>query len=171
MEIYYRICPMRRRVFWKTYWINKISTKKISWQIYNTIWWIPYIAGIENIINNRPVTFFSDEWNNLVLLSPINFLAPRSKNKILFNKTNDEDRNFIEFETPQTQLVKKLEISSCKLNNFRNKWPNEYLTNLREKHKTHEKKSSHPNIVDIVLVQDVSASKNHWKMVVVTNLI
>ena len=53
-----------------------------------------------------------------------------------------------------------------------NRWTRKYVCSPREHHRrAGGEQTSHPNIGDVVTIQDENKSRNHWKLGIVTALI
>lgn len=73
---------------------------------------------------------------------------------------------------PDKDLRKRARYLSICKDMVWNRWTREYVRSLREHHRrTGGEKTSHPNIGDVVTIQDETKSRNHWKLGIVTALI
>ena len=109
---------------------------------------------IENVINNRPLTFMYDDVNQ-ELLTP---------NKLLFGRNLETvaPNDVIENESCLTKRAKYIQTV---IEHWWNRWHDEYLIELREHHK-HKSKNGllHPNVGDVVLIGDEKAKRSTWRM-------
>ena len=116
---------------------------------------------IENVINNRPLTFMSDDVNQ-ELLTP---------NKLLFGRNLETVAPNEKIEN-ETRLTKRAKYMDTVIEHWWNRWHDEYLTELREHHKYKSKNSSlQPNVGDIVLIGDDKSKRSSWKMGRINELI
>lgn len=128
---------------------------------------------IEHIINSRPITYASDDFNNIRPIKPIDFLSPLSNNQsfLSFSENDLNDKDFRLKETTKDEVLDKWKITSNKLDSFWSRWKAEYLTSLRKKQRYQHQQNLIPKINDIVLLQDENSTRNFWKLVRVMELI
>ena len=81
---------------------------------------------------------------------------------------NEEDINDPDYGN-LTTITKRARRMALLLQHFRNRWKNEYLTSLREFHRTTGKNKQTINIGDVVLVHD-DKPRIKWKLAVIKNL-
>ncbi|GBN23486.1 hypothetical protein AVEN_47070-1 [Araneus ventricosus] len=127
------------------------------------------LTEIESVINNRPITYDSDELDEPRALTPSHFLLPGHRNTgfvpeyflDLFVSASDRV-TLNRRKLFQTKLLKQLWV----------KWKEQYLLMLKSAHNL-ANPSSYNNlkIGDIVLVEGASKSKLLWEMGVIHEVI
>ncbi|GBM33304.1 hypothetical protein AVEN_274707-1, partial [Araneus ventricosus] len=127
------------------------------------------LTEIESVINNRPITYDSDELDEPRILTPSHFLLPGHLNTgfvpeyflNLFLSASDRV-TLSRRKLFQMKLLKQLWV----------KWKEQYLLMLKSAHNL-AKPSSYNNlkIGDIVLVEGTSKSKLLWEMGVIHEVI
>ena len=114
----------------------------------------PILIKIQNVLNNRPLTFCYDD-----------FTTPLVPNHLIYgrkiNNINIDDDSTIYDEGVNT------------LDTFWKQWQAEYLQELHEKQQKHSRSNSKYEIStdDIVLIQQDKCRRNNWKMGRVTKII
>ncbi|KHN88470.1 hypothetical protein Tcan_01238, partial [Toxocara canis] len=92
-----------------------------------------FLAECEAIINERPLTFISDD--SMDTLRPVDFLIPKASIQLEGAQTmiNETDEDYRPRRTnPQEQLVKKWQGTLKSLDCFWKFWQEAYLDTLRE---------------------------------------
>ena len=110
---------------------------------------------LEATLNSRPLTYEYDE-SGAKMLTPSHLIYGRR----LLNLP--EMRN--DLEESETSLLRRFRYLARMRTHFWNRWRKEYLTNLREHHRS--KKESHVKvrIGDVVLVHEDNVKRSDWKM-------
>ena len=123
------------------------------------------LAEIEAVVNCRPLCYlYTDDTEEA--LTPSHLLTGKrviSKSRIFPDENSDEN---------EESLNKRLSYLRTLINHFENRWKNEYLTELREYQRNHNKipaKQVQPG--DIVLIHDEKLPRNCWRLGKVENLI
>jgi len=125
---------------------------------------ITVLKEIENVLNNRPLTFlYTDDLSE-----------PLTPNKLLYGRniytTNVDDSNDENVENES--LENKFRHVRQILEHFWKKWQFEYLTELREYNKCTKKvREFIPNVNDVVLVYDKDKKRLLWRMGKINKLI
>ncbi|KAL3068195.1 hypothetical protein niasHS_016441 [Heterodera schachtii] len=124
------------------------------------------LCEIESIINNRPLTFESDQ-EPIRVLKPINFLIPYSKADNNF-PIIDDDTNDPTYEpnpTNRDKMVATLRNVNARLNKFWEIWKSDYLLSLREHDRSNATTGLQtPNNGDIVIVEDDQMPRSLWSL-------
>jgi hypothetical protein len=123
-----------------------------------------FVADIEATLNNRPITFTSDEPNALLPLRPADFLIPHAHITI---DTVDQDLDLAENLSSQERLVGLWQSTIEAVDSFWNRWQSEYLITLRERAKWDHRgprlqTQGTPGIGDVVLVEEEFRPRNLW---------
>lgn len=110
--------------------LRKMTGKKI-WNLgqYHTL-----ITEVEWIVNQRPMTFQSDN-EDTIPLRPIDFLIPYgvSDSSPLVEEIDEKDSPYYDKLNPEIKLQNVHQMLLIKINNFWNMWRNAYLIALRER--------------------------------------
>ncbi|GFS61815.1 integrase catalytic domain-containing protein [Trichonephila clavipes] len=112
----------------------------------------------ESIINCRPLTYVSENPEELIPLTPSMFLISNKNSNI-------ED---IE-ELNSNSLNKRIKYRSKLLKDLRQRFRNEYLSQVIQKH--NEKESRDPQIGEVVLVGDDNKKRLFWALAKIIELI
>ncbi|XP_065675823.1 uncharacterized protein LOC136092030 [Hydra vulgaris] len=119
-----------------------------------------FIAEVESILNNRPITFMYESPGDAPL-TPNHLIYGRSTN---FKAINDK--------TYETNLNTRSKYIENILNHYWQKWEKEYVTELREFHKFKKNKGTNKIAVnDVVLIYDSDTKRGYWKTGIVQSLI
>ncbi|GFT43815.1 integrase catalytic domain-containing protein [Trichonephila clavipes] len=116
------------------------------------------LCDCESIINCRPLTYVSENPEELIPLTPSMFLISNKNSNI-------ED---IE-ELNSNSLNKRIKYRSKLLKDLRQRFRNEYLSQLIQKH--NEKESRDPQIGKVVLVGDDNKKRLFWALAKIIELI
>ena len=127
------------------------------------------IVEIEAILNDRPLTYVSTDIDDEEALTPSHLLYGRRITSLPHEKVDDEEINDPDYGN-SNEITKRAKRQALLLQHFRNRWKTEYLTSLREFHKTTGDNKQTINIGDIVLVQDDKPRIN-WKLAVIEHFI
>ncbi|GFU97562.1 integrase catalytic domain-containing protein [Trichonephila clavipes] len=111
------------------------------------------LCDIESIINCRPLTYMSENPEELIPLTPSMFLISNKNSNI-------ED---IE-ELNSNSLNKRIKYRNKLLKDLRQRFRNEYLSQLIQKH--NEKRSRKPQIGEVVLVGDDNKNRLFWALAI-----
>ncbi len=127
------------------------------------------IVELEAILNDRPLTYVSADIDDEEALTPSHLLNGRRITSLPHENVDDEDIDDPDYGN-LTEMTRRARRQALLLQHFRNRWKTEYLTSLREFHKTTGNNKQTINIGDIVLVHDDKPRVN-WKLAVIENLI
>ena len=116
------------------------------------------ICNCEPIINCRPLTYVSENPQELVPLTPDMFLIEN-------RSSNVEDID----QLNRQSLVKRIKYRSKLLDDLRQRFRKEYLSQLVQKH--NEKRCREPEIGEIVLIGDDNKKRLFWPLAKITELI
>ena len=126
---------------------------------------ITFLSDIQKVLNNRPLTYRSCE-NELDIISPNHFLVGRPISSLLFGDSEQvPEWEYHEEEEYPSLLARTLECRDSLFENFRERWLQEYLINLREK----DRASSHSHRVweegEIALFKLPAKTRAYWPLV------
>ena len=118
------------------------------------------LLGVEETLNNRPLSYVEDDIQMPVL----------TPNSLIFGQPSNVMPTEEESYLVEKDLRKRFKyIQKCKTNAW-NRWLQEYLKGLRERHNLkHNVKQSEPKII-VVIVQGETKNRGTWKLGVVTKV-
>lgn len=126
------------------------------------------IVEVEGLLNDRPLTHSSPDIGDPEPITPAHLLHGRRITTLPHVITEDDeiaDPNFGD----TSQIRYRARVHAVIIKQFWNRWRHEYLTALRETHKTTGNNKQHVNVGDIVLVHDDSARVN-WKLAIIESV-
>ena len=148
--------------------LTKIAIKKtlgrthVSLLVLQTI-----VVEVELILNNRPLTYLSDDVRDPEPLTPSHMLYGRMLNNLPYELVSQED-----IQNPSYDEISRLnraaKFQSLLLTHFSTHWKHEYLTSLREFHCTSGNNKQEIKVGDVVYDDRPRIS---WKMAVGEELI
>lgn len=127
---------------------------------------VTFTTEVEATLNNRPITFVSDDPAGPHALRPMDFLLPRA-NPILMEPLEGEDPNY---RPTAAERMASLWFSTARaLQEFWKTWSRDYLLLLRQRlstsHPTPRSVSNEtPHVGHIVLVEMEDLSRNLWPL-------
>lgn len=127
------------------------------------------LCEVENVVNNRPLTYVGDSLDEPEPLTPNHLLKGEATNLLPeFCMRNDSDPDWtVESNELQIQFQKISEVKEI----FKTKWEQEYLTSLRDKHKrTYGKEWNNSiKVGDVVLIHS-NLPRQFWALGRVSDL-
>ncbi|GFW75422.1 integrase catalytic domain-containing protein [Trichonephila clavipes] len=152
---------LKRAPWWVGFWERLIGLLKrilkkvlgrtsLDYQEIETV-----LCDCESLLNSRPLTYVNDDPNDLCQLTPDSFLK-----EICNSSTRDLDR--IKFPD-KTELNKQLAYKKILVNDLRDRFRNEYLSQLLQKMRVRTQKYI-PEIGDIVLISNESLKRIDWPL-------
>ena len=126
------------------------------------------VTEIENILNNRPLTYPSSDINDLEALTPAHILYGRRISTLPYPQLEIEDINNPTF-MGHLELNKRAKRQIQLIQHFWKRWRTEYVTSLREFHKFTKNNEQRIKLGDVVQIHNDSPRIN-WKLGVVTEL-
>jgi len=129
------------------------------------------IVEIEAILNDRPLTHVSSDVIDEEPLTPAHLLYGRRITalphiRVEQDEILDPDYN----QNGNAEIQKKSKRLAPLLQHFWTRWRQEYLTSLREFHKTTGNNKAAVKVGDVILVHD-EGSRINWKLAVVQELL
>ena len=127
------------------------------------------ITEIEATLNDRPITYVSSDLNEPEPLTPSHLLCGRRLTCLPYPQK--DIKNIYDTE-PYTHvnLNHCLHIQRDIIQKFGTRWKNEYLTSLREYHRTFGKNTQNIKVGDVVQIHGHSP-RITWKLAVVDELL
>ena len=167
---------------WGAVWERLIGTvkqcisKTVGRQQISYINFLTIISDAQKVINNRPLTYCSQE-HTLEAITPNHLINPgRSAPSVIINKEHAEYAWELDDEEYRLALLNTLECRDTLLGKFIQLWHQQYLLGLREQY--HHKigdQSPQPSpflkVGSIVLLQTPSKSKPFWILVKIKELL
>ena len=151
--------------------LTKIAIKKTLGRAHINLTTLETIViEVETILNDRPLTYISDDPADPKPLTPAHLLRGRGLTRLPHMMTTIED-----IQDPScrdaTNSRKDAQALSVLLQHFVSRWRHDYLKSLREFYRPSNKRGGEQvKVGDVVLVHDDCARIN-WKMAVVESLI
>jgi len=149
--------------------ITKQALKKtlgrsfVTLQILETI-----VVEVEATLNDRPLTYVSSDVADVEPLTPAHLLY--GKRMTTLPHSYDEDPDDPDYVVSESRMRKQLTNHARLLQHFQTRWKREYLTSLREFHKTSGMNIQNVQIGDVVLIHD-DGPRLHWRLGVIDSLI
>ncbi|XP_066933725.1 uncharacterized protein [Clytia hemisphaerica] len=140
---------------------KSIENAKLNYEEMLTI-----LKEVENILNNRPLTYLYTE-ENVDPLTPNKLIYGRDLNTNIAPNLNEEENENVDLDTRYVYL-------QTILDQFWDRWSNEYLVSLRERSRNIAKTSNIdvvPRTDDVVLIHDDKVKRQNWKLGKITKLI
>ena len=121
------------------------------------------LTELEGTVNDRPLSYVPGDLNQLEILTPNNLLYGR-KHRIFPKEIVEWEEIKNDPNSEQKILVeKRYSYVSQVCDHLWKRWEKEYLTALRETHKTGQEHRSWPSKGEIVLVKD-EGPRSRWKL-------
>jgi len=128
------------------------------------------VVEVEATLNDRPLTYLSDDPRDLEPLTPSYLLYGRRITVLPHRTLTEEDIQDPDYGSSDSQMRKDAKRLALLLKHFQTRWKHEYLTSLREFHKSEGKKGQAVKVGDIVQVHNGGARLN-WRLAVIEELI
>jgi hypothetical protein len=127
------------------------------------------IVEIEAVLNDRPLTYVSSDIEDEEPLTPSHLLYGRRITSLPHPIVEDDEINEPNFGN-MSEITRRAQIQALILQHFWSQWKAEYLTSLREFHKTTGKNNQTIRVGEVVLIHDDSP-RIKWKLAVIEDLI
>ena len=128
------------------------------------------ITEIEAILKDRPLTYISSDVTDPVPLTPSHLLYGRRVRPIPCPLDNPADLDDADFAVGETMIRQSVDRQQKLIQQFWLRWKGEYLTSLRELHKTTGHNKTVIKRGDVIIVHDDKLRLN-WRLAVVEDLI
>ena len=149
--------------------LTKNSLKKILGRSFTTLPELQTIVvEIQAILNDRPLTYLSSEVQDDTPLTPSHLLYRRRITSLPYsdNAGELEDPNF----GGDSNLRRRNNLQAEILRRFWSRWQHEYLTSLREFHRSSGNNEQTIKEGELVMVHD-DKPRNTWKLAIIKELI
>ena len=127
------------------------------------------LVEIEAVLNDRPLTYVSSDVEDEEPLTPAHLLYGRRITSLPHLHVEDDETNDPNFGNI-SEVTKRAQTLALILKHFWLRWKAEYLTSLREYHRTTGKNDQNVRVGEVVLIHD-DTPRIKWKLAVVTDLI
>ncbi|XP_053406534.1 uncharacterized protein LOC123530253 [Mercenaria mercenaria] len=150
--------------------LTKTTLKKILGRAFVTMETLrTIVTEIEAILNDRPITYTSSNIEDMEPLTPAHLLYGRRMTSLPYYDIETET-GMASVQIDQSILTRRAKIQANIINHFWKRWKTEYLTSLREYHKTTGSNERSIRAGDVVQVHD-EGPRLRWKLAVVQELI
>ena len=128
------------------------------------------IVEVEAILNDRPITFVPSDINDAEPLIPSHLLYGRRITSLPFDTPiSPEELADPDYGT-ESDVQRRVKLQAVILQRFWRRWRHEYLTSLREYHRSSGDNKQTIKRGDVVLVHD-DGPRSSWRLAVVEDLI
>ncbi|XP_065915698.1 uncharacterized protein [Dysidea avara] len=150
--------------------LTKTALKKVLGRTFATLSSLQtLIVEVEAILNDRPLTYVSPDERDPEPLTPAHLLYGRRITSLLHPMVEDDELDDPSYGT-ESDLKKRANAQALILKHFWKRWKLEYLTSLREFHKTTGNNIQKVQIGDVVLVHD-DTPRIRWDLAVIEDVI
>ena len=148
--------------------LTKNTLKKILGRTHITLEGLQtIIVEVEALLNERPLTYTSCDISDPEPISPSQLLQGRRIVTLPYPMTQDDDPEF--GNNDDSALRHRAKRQVLLIDHFWKRWRNEYLTPLRETHRTTGNNDQQVKVGDVVLVHDDTKRVN-WKLAVIESV-
>ena len=149
--------------------LTKSTLKKILGRTHATLSSLQTIVvEVEALLNDHPLTYISCDLDDLEPITPSHLLYGRRIVPLPHCTVEDDEINDPNFQDV-SELRQRAKGQAIVIKHFWSRWKNEYLTALRETHRTTGNNAQQIKIGDVVLVHDDTARVN-WRLAVIESL-
>ena len=128
------------------------------------------VVETETILNDRPLTYISDDLTDPQPLTPAHLLHGRRLTRLPHEITTFEDLQDPNYHVA-TKIRRDARVQSILLQHFARRWRREYLTSLRKFYRSSNKgRGQQVKVEDVVLIHDDCPWIN-WKMAVIESVV
>ena len=151
--------------------LTKAALKKVLGRAHISLIMLQtLVVEVEATLNNRPLTYISDDPRDPQPLTPSDLLYGRRITALPHRTVNEEDMHDPDYGNPESKMRKSAKKLALLLRHFQTRWKREYLTSLREFHKSQGSKHQKVRVGDIVQIHDEGPRIN-WRLAVIEELI
>ena len=153
--------------------LTKLTLKKMLGRTFTTLPILQtLIVEVEAILNDRPLTYLSSDIKDPQPLTPPNLICGHRivmMQHLLCEDDEITDESF-KIGGSDSLLRKRAKTQALIMKHFWVRWKQEYLTSLREFHRTTGRNDQNVNVGDVVLVHD-DTPRLHWKLAVIKEVV
>jgi len=160
--------------WWGSAWERQIRTiknslhKVVGRKHFEYFELITLLSEVQNCINDRPLTYLSnDDFSTCV--SPNSFLKTEPGRALVLEGVSGSQVMI----PNRKELVRSLEMRQSLMDDFKDRWYDEYLLSLRE-HCRDTYQESWENVIgvgNVVLIETPNKPRHNWQMGLVTELL
>ena len=146
--------------------LTKSTLKKTLGRIHATLESLQTIViEVEAILNDRPLTYASSDINDPQPITPAHLLygrriVPLPHSTVHRDEISDQDFG------DTSEIRRRAKAQAIVMKHFWSRWKHEYLTALREAHRTTGDNTQQVRVGDVVLVHDDTRRVN-WRLAVI----
>ena len=160
----------RRGVTWKFipkrapwfggYWerligLTKATLKKVLGRAHISLPMLQtLVVEVEATLNDRPLTYLSEDLRDPQPLTPSSLLYGRRITALPYRTVTEEDIQDPDYGNSESQMRRSTKKLSLLLKHFQGRWKHEYLTSLREFHKSQGSNHQRVKVGDVVQIHD-----------------
>ena len=141
-----------------------LGRSKISLTVLQTL-----VVEVEAILNDQPLTHVSSDLDDNEPLTPAHLLHGHRITSLPHEYVEEQDLNDPTYGN-NTDISQRAQLQAFLLNQFQARWKYEYLTSLREYHRTKGNNNQQIKSGDVVLMFD-ETPRSTWKLAIVEGLI
>jgi len=127
------------------------------------------IVEVEAVLNDRPLTYLSSTTGDPEPLTPTHLLYGRRIVSLPHPDVEDDETSDPDYHSAE-QLRNKVDRQDILLKHFQFRWRKEYLTSLREVHRTTGTTEQTIKIGEVVQIHD-DTPRHQWKLGVIEELV
>ena len=173
VHVEWRFIPKRAPwfgVFWE--WLiglTKSTMKKVLGRTHTTLESLQTMTTeVEAVLNNQPLTHVSSDANDIGPITPAHLLHGGPIVTLPHHNVQDDELDDPTYgET--TDLRRSVKAQALLLSHFWNRWKTEYLTALREFHRTTGSNMQKVKVGDVVLIHD-DTPRIQWKLAIIEKI-
>ncbi|XP_065904022.1 uncharacterized protein [Dysidea avara] len=148
----------------------KMSLKKTLGRAFITLTVLQTtIVEVEAVLNDRPLTYLSSTTEDPEPLTPSHLLCGRRIVSLPHPDVDDKEMTDPDYHSAN-QLRSRLDRQGLLLQHFQSRWRKEYLTSLREVHRTTGTTEQAVKIGDVVQIHE-DTPRSQWKLGVIEELL
>ena len=127
------------------------------------------VVEIEAVVNDRPLTFVPSEADDPEPLTPSHLLHGRRITCLPHQMVETDEVLDPSYGEPN-QICRQARVQAAILRDFQKRWCHEYLTSLREFHRTSGRNQQNVQKGDVVIIHD-DVPRVTWRLAVIKDLI
>ena len=153
--------------------LTKLTLKKMLGRTFTTLPILQtLIVEVEAVLNDRPLTYLSSDIKDLQPLTPSNLIYGHHIVMLPHLLCEDDETTDESFQIggSDTLLRRRAKTQALLMKHFWVRWKQEYLTSLREFHRTTGRNDQNVNVGEVVLIHD-DIPRVHWKLAVIKEVV
>ena len=149
--------------------LTKLTLKKVLGRTYTTLESLQTMTTeMEAVLNNQPLTYVSSDANDIGPITPAHLLHGEPIVTLPHQNVQDDELDDPTYgET--TDLRRSVKAQALLLSHFWNRWKTEYLTVLREFHRTTGSNMQKVKVGDVILIHD-DTPRIQWKLAIIEDI-